>query len=180
MGESARIPLLPAEEHERRQRRAGSPLQSLWSLLDEVTDPEIPVVSLWELGVLQDIHLEGSTVVVTITPTYSGCPAMTVMAEDIGIALSAAGHHDHRIETRLAPAWSTSWMSAAAQDKLRAYGIAPPGCAQPGSGGAEEPICCPRCGSTKARRLSEFGSTACKALYQCGDCAEPFDYFKPI
>jgi ring-1,2-phenylacetyl-CoA epoxidase subunit PaaD len=175
VGESARIPLLPAEEHERRQRRAASPLQSLWSLLDEVTDPEIPVVSLWELGVLQDIQLEGSTVVVTITPTYSGCPAMTVMAEDIGIALSAAGHHDHRIETRLAPAWSTSWMSAAAQDKLRAYGIAPPGNAAGG-----HTISCPRCGSSQVRRLSEFGSTACKALYQCGECAEPFDYFKPI
>ncbi len=171
-----RIPALPAEEHERRQRRAASPVPALWDLLDEVKDPEIPVISLWELGVLQDIEQRGEAVVVTITPTYSGCPAMTVMAEDIVAALQVVGHKQVVVETRLSPAWSTSWMTAAAQDKLRAWGIAPPAC---GSTGVAV-VSCPRCGSPDVRQLSEFGSTACKALYQCNSCAEPFDHFKPI
>jgi ring-1,2-phenylacetyl-CoA epoxidase subunit PaaD len=171
---TSRIPLLPAEEHERRQRRASSALQPLWDLLDEVKDPEIPAVSLWELGVLQDIALENDRVVVTITPTYSGCPAMTVMAEDIVQALAEAGYPDSRIVTKLSPAWSTSWMSDDAREKLRAYGIAPPG----ESGAAL--IHCPRCGSGQVHNVSQFGSTACKALYRCGECAELFDYFKPI
>ncbi len=172
-----RIPALPAEEHERRQRRARSPVPALWDLLDEVKDPEIPVISLWELGVLQDIEQRGDTVVVTITPTYSGCPAMTVMAEDIVAALQAAGYSQVLVENRLSPAWSTTWMTPAAQDKLRAWGIAPPGC---GSGAVAAAVSCPRCGSQDVRELSEFGSTACKALYQCNSCAEPFDHFKPI
>ncbi|MEQ9464715.1 MAG: 1,2-phenylacetyl-CoA epoxidase subunit PaaD [Haliea sp.] len=171
-----RIPALPAEEYERRQRRAVSTVPALWDLLDEVKDPEIPVISLWELGVLQDIEQRGEVVVVTITPTYSGCPAMTVMAEDIVVALQAAGYKQVVVDTRLSPAWSTAWMAAAAQDKLRAWGIAPPGC---GSTGVAA-VCCPRCGSPDVRELSEFGSTACKALYQCNSCAEPFDHFKPI
>ena len=173
MTASSRIPLLPAEEHERRRRRANSALQPLWELLDAVKDPEIPVVSLWELGVLQDIALENEEVVVTITPTYSGCPAMRVMAEDVQQALAEAGYPRSRSVNKLAPAWSTSWMSDAAREKLRAYGIAPPGA----SGAA---VHCPRCGSGQVRNISQFGSTACKALYQCGDCAELFDYFKPI
>ena len=177
MAESALIPLLPAEEHERRQRRDNSAVQSLWSLLDVVTDPEIPAVSLWELGVLQDVQVRGGVVVVTITPTYSGCPAMTVMAEDIVQALADAGYPDSEIITRLAPAWSTSWISDEAQEKLRVYGIAPPGQGCDG-GGAD--IHCPRCNSDNVRSISDFGSTACKALYQCSDCGEPFDYFKPI
>lgn len=177
MAESTQIPLLPAEEYERRQRRANSALQPLWSLLDAVTDPEIPAVSLWELGVLQDVEQRDGVVVVTITPTYSGCPAMTVMAEDIVQALADAGYPNSEIVTRLAPAWSTSWISEEAQEKLRVYGIAPPG--QNCGGGAVD-IHCPRCGSANVRSISEFGSTACKALYQCSDCAEPFDHFKPI
>lgn len=175
--EDNRIPAIPAEEHERRQRRANSPLRELWELLDEVKDPEIPVISLWELGVLQDIEQRGDTVVVTITPTYSGCPAMTTMAEDVVTTLREAGYPEVVVETRLSPAWSTSWMSPAARDRLRDWGIAPPGC-----GGATrgEAVPCPHCGSDNTRQLSEFGSTACKALYQCNDCAEPFDYFKSI
>jgi ring-1,2-phenylacetyl-CoA epoxidase subunit PaaD len=171
---TSRIPLLPAEEHERRQRRSNSPLQPLWALLDAVKDPEIPALSLWELGVLQDITRQGEEVVVTITPTYSGCPAMTVMAEDILQALADAGYPDSRVVTRLAPAWSTSWMSPEARDKLRTYGIAPPGECDAAV------LSCPHCGSENVLTVSEFGSTACKALYQCKDCAEPFDYFKPI
>lgn len=172
-----RIPALPAEEYARRQRRAVSAVPELWDLLDEVKDPEIPVISLWELGVLQDIEQRGETVEVTITPTYSGCPAMTVMEEDVLAALHAAGHDQVQVKTRLSPAWSTSWMTPAAQEKLREWGIAPPGC---GSAEVLGAIRCPRCGSEDVRKLSEFGSTACKALYQCNSCAEPFDYFKPI
>ena len=177
MTDSVHIPLVPAEEYERRQRRATSGLQSLWSLLDAVTDPEIPAVSLWQLGVLQDLAMRGEVVVVTITPTYSGCPAMSVMAEDIVAALADAGYSDSEIVTRLYPAWSTSWMSDEAREKLRVYGIAPPGQC---SGERAVKIECPRCGSDHVRNISEFGSTACKALYQCADCSEPFDYFKPI
>ncbi len=172
-----RIPLLPVEELERRNRRAGSPVPELWALLDQVKDPEIPVISIWELGVLQDVTLTDGVVQVTITPTYSGCPAMTVMAEDVTAALAAAGYTRCEIVQRLTPAWSTSWIAESAQEALRTYGIAPPGC---GHDGTQSPIHCPHCGSADVRTVSEFGSTACKALYQCAQCAEPFDYFKPI
>jgi ring-1,2-phenylacetyl-CoA epoxidase subunit PaaD len=177
MTDPAHIPLLPAEEHQRRQRRDNSTLQVLWSLLDAVKDPEIPAVSLWEMGILQDVQVRDDRVVVTITPTYSGCPAMTVMAEDVVQALADAGYPDAEVITRLSPAWSTTWMSEEAQEKLRVYGIAPPG---QGLGGENMEILCPRCNSHEVRSISEFGSTACKALYQCADCGEPFDYFKPI
>ena len=177
MADSTVIPTLPGEEHERRQRRAQSSLQSLWSLLDAVKDPEIPAVSLWEMGILQHVVMQGDRVIVTITPTYSGCPAMTVMAEDVVVALAQAGYTDSEVVTRLSPAWSTSWMSEEAQEKLRNYGIEPPGC---GSGQEAAEVLCPRCNSTDVRRLSEFGSTACKALYQCAACGEPFDHLKPI
>lgn len=174
---AAHIPALPAEEHERRQRRANSAWPQLWEVLDAVKDPEIPVISIWELGILQDIRLRDVTVVVTITPTYSGCPAMRVIEEDIGRALQNAGHHECEVVTRLAPAWSTSWILPEAQEALRAYGIAPPG----GACGVDAAsVSCPRCGSVSVRSISEFGSTACKALYQCTDCAEPFDHFKAI
>ncbi len=179
MHASSRIPLLPAEEHERRQRRADSApaLQLIWQALDAVKDPEIPVISIWELGILQDIEMAGSKVVVTITPTYSGCPAMGQIAEDIGTALAEAGYPETEVVNRLAPAWSTSWIVEEAQERLREYGIAPPGT---GCGGEPVEVSCPLCGSSNVRNISEFGSTACKALYQCSDCAEPFDHFKPI
>ena len=171
------IPLLPIEEHRRRLRRAESGLPQLWSLLDAVKDPEIPVISIWELGILQDIERRDGKIIVTITPTYSGCPAMDVIAEDVAIALAAGGYPDSEVVTRLAPAWSTSWIVEEAQEALRRYGIAPPGQA---CDGQVAPVCCPQCGSDNVRTISEFGSTACKALYQCGDCGEPFDRFKPI
>lgn len=174
---SHRIPLLPAEEYARRRRRDESGLAPLWALLDEVKDPEIPVLSIWELGVLQDIQLREGVVEVTITPTYSGCPAMDAIREDIAAALSAAGYSDCEVKTRLAPAWATAWISPQAGEKLRAYGIAPPGSA---CGAQAAAISCPQCGSRHVRRISEFGSTACKALYRCDDCAEPFDHFKSI
>tara|TARA_R110002110_G_C13470525_1_gene721012 strand:+ start:131436 stop:131942 length:507 start_codon:yes stop_codon:yes gene_type:complete len=168
---------MPAEEHERRLRRERSSVPQLWQLLDAVKDPEIPVVSLWEMGILQDIELQGDKVVVTITPTYSGCPAMTVMTEDVLLALEQAGYSGSEVVTRLSPAWSSLWISDEAQQKLRDYGIAPPGS---GSGDDSAAVHCPRCDSADVRKLSEFGSTACKALYQCGSCGEPFDFFKPI
>ena len=172
-----RIPLVPVEELERRERRARSPVPELWALLDEVKDPEIPVISIWELGVLQDVECDGDTVRVTITPTYSGCPAMRVMAEDIVAVLAGAGHASVEVVQRLSPAWSTSWIAESAQEALRGYGIAPPGA---GGDAPIDAVHCPHCGSAQVREISEFGSTACKALYQCADCAEPFDFFKPI
>jgi ring-1,2-phenylacetyl-CoA epoxidase subunit PaaD len=168
------INLLPAEEQDRRQRRSASACPQLWTLLDQVMDPEIPVISIWELGVLQNVTRQGNTVEVTITPTYSGCPAMDVIEQDISRALAQAGFADHRIIRRLSPAWTTDWMSADAKEKLRAYGIAPP--CRAGAGAPD--LHCPHCGSEDVRQVSEYGSTACKALFQCRDCAEPFDYFK--
>jgi len=166
------IPLVPAEQAEREQRRRNSAWPNLWEVLDKVMDPEIPVISIWELGVLQDVSCDGDTVVATITPTYSGCPAMTVIAEDIEAALTEAGYPDSRIETRLAPAWTTAWLRPAAREKLRRYGIAPPA--------ADNDPSCPRCGSDSVKQISEFGSTACKALFQCRSCDELFDHFKQL
>ena len=173
MSAAQRIPLQPIELAEREQRRRNSSTPALWSALDSVMDPEIPVISIWELGILQDVEQQGNRVQVIITPTYSGCPAMHTIAEDIGIALERAGYPDCEVVTRLAPAWSSSWIGATAQEKLHQYGIAPPGFTD-----EESVICCPHCGSEQVRLVSEFGSTACKALYQCSDCAEPFDHFK--
>ena len=157
---------------------AGSPadlLSEVRAILENVKDPEIPVLSIAELGILQDVEMQGDAIVVTITPTYSGCPAMTVVEEDIRLALTAAGFSDIAIKTRLSPAWTTDWMSPFAREKLQAYGIAPP-CKTADAGKTPS---CPNCGSTQVREISAFGSTACKALFQCQHCAEPFDYFKP-
>jgi ring-1,2-phenylacetyl-CoA epoxidase subunit PaaD len=168
---------------------AGDRLAHAWSVLESVPDPEIPVVSIRELGILRGVEQADDGVLeVVITPTYSGCPAMSQIAEDIGQALQRAGLTPHRIKTVLAPAWTTDWITDEARAKLRAYGIAPPGgqCAAPASeqairfmpGRVAAPAC-PRCGSAHTERLAQFGSTACKALYRCLDCREPFDYFKP-
>ncbi|MGF6596596.1 ring-1,2-phenylacetyl-CoA epoxidase subunit PaaD [Paraburkholderia sp. GAS448] len=166
-------------------------LDHAWSVLEAVPDPEIPVVSIRELGILRDVRRAADGVLeVVITPTYSGCPAMSQIAEDIGMVLDGAGLKPHRIATVLAPAWTTDWMTADAREKLRAYGIAPPtgNCASTPAAGekvirfAPRPMAapaCPRCGSAHTERLAQFGSTACKALYRCIDCREPFDYFKP-
>jgi ring-1,2-phenylacetyl-CoA epoxidase subunit PaaD len=165
-----RIPLVPVEELARLQRRRESPHPELWQLLDQIVDPELPVVTIWELGILQDISVDNGEVLVTVTPTYSGCPAMTMIAEDIGLALERGGHNQYRVLTRLSPAWTTAWMSASAREKLHSYGVAPP----------DEGVVCPQCNSSNTQLISEFGSTACKALYRCLDCAEPFDHFKLI
>ena len=157
--------------------------EAVRDLLQQVTDPEIPVLTLEDLGVLRDVAYEDGRLVVTITPTYSGCPAMRVMEEDIRRVLSAHGIRNAEIRTRLAPAWTTDWISDAGRAKLRAYGIAPPPGPAPGpvSASALRPrVQCPRCGSIDTERLSEFGSTACKALYRCRSCLEPFDHFKRL
>jgi ring-1,2-phenylacetyl-CoA epoxidase subunit PaaD len=165
-------------------------LERAWTVLETVPDPEIPVVSIRELGILRDVRRAADGVLeVVITPTYSGCPAMSQIAEDVAHALDAAQLAPYRIETVLAPAWTTDWMTADAREKLRAYGIAPPTGHCASDTPSEKVIrfvprampapACPRCGSAHTERLAQFGSTACKALYRCLDCREPFDYFKP-
>ena len=145
----------------------------------EVVDPEIPVLTIADLGVLRDVSVRGDTVEVTITPTYSGCPAMRMIERDIEAALRAAGIEKLRVNTVLAPAWTTGWLSEEGRRKLAEFGVAPPA---PGASRralfAAESVACPRCGSAETERLAEFGSTSCKALYRCRACAEPFDYFK--
>jgi len=150
----------------------------LYELLSSVVDPEIPVLTLQDLGVLRDISVTDGEVKVTITPTYTGCPAMETMRADIESTLAAAGYRQVIVQQNLSPAWRTDWMTQAGREKLHAYGIAPPlnkACGQTGSR-----IECPQCKSADVSLISEFGSTACKALYQCQDCREPFDYFKCI
>lgn len=159
----------------------------VWQWLEQVTDPEIPVISVIELGIVREVDmLADGSCTVTITPTYSGCPAMQVIADDITAALQRHGITRVHIKSRLTPAWTTDWMSETGKAKLSTYGIAPPaqqvidisaiGLASLDPGVA---IACPQCGSLHTRLVSQFGSTACKALYRCVDCLEPFDYFKP-
>ena len=156
---------------------------SLWKSLEQVTDPEIPVISVVELGIVRNLEIDAeSNCVVTITPTYSGCPAMEVIAEEITTALQNLGVKKVKIVHQLSPAWTTDWMHASGKAKLRDYGIAPP--VQQVidisslSRISEPHIDCTHCGSKNTRLLSQFGSTSCKALYRCNDCLEPFDYFK--
>ena len=152
--------------------------EQLFDLLSSVVDPEIPVLTLQDLGVLRDISVENGTIKVTITPTYAGCPAMDTMRADIEATLAEAGYEQVTVQQSLSPAWTTDWMSENGREKLRAYGIAPP--ANTTCGQATGKIECPLCRSSNVKTISEFGSTACKALYQCQDCREPFDYFKCI
>ena len=155
----------------------------IWAWLDEVPDPEIPVISLVDLGIIRDVAWADDVLEVTVTPTYSGCPATTVINLDIVAALAAKGIEDVRLIKRLSPAWTTAWISEKGRENLRAYGIAPPveGTAACGIGALATPeIACPRCGSSSTRRVSQFGSTPCKASWVCNDCHEPFDYFKCI
>ncbi|MCU1606748.1 MAG: paaJ [Modestobacter sp.] len=159
--------------------------------LEAVTDPELPVLTIADLGILRDVVIDGDAVVVTITPTYSGCPAMAEIRADVVAALTRAGAATVTVDTALSPAWTTDWMSEQARDKLRAYGIAPP-TAGP-SGPVDIPLSavlgslearrtaaatCPQCGSPDTEELSRFGSTSCKSLWRCRSCREPFDLFK--
>ena len=152
-----------------------------WAAAASVVDPEIPVLTIADLGVLRDVKVENGTVEVVITPTYSGCPAMNVIALDLELALERAGLAHPKITTVLSPAWTTDWMTDHGKAVLAAYGIAPPeGKASRRALFGEEHVTCPCCGSRDTQRISEFGSTACKALWRCRACAEPFDYFKCI
>ena len=147
-----------------------------------VCDPEVPVLTIADLGVLREVRLDGDRVEVIITPTYSGCPAMDMISVHVDLALERAGFEQRKVTLSLSPAWTTDWMSDAGKTKLRDYGIAPPVGKSGGRGalfGVDE-VPCPHCGSDDTTRVSEFGSTACKALWRCRSCAEPFDYFKCI
>jgi ring-1,2-phenylacetyl-CoA epoxidase subunit PaaD len=158
-------------------------VDEVWGWLDQLPDPEIPVISLVDLGIIRDVAWRDAQLVVTVTPTYSGCPASGVILFEIEKALRDHGVRDLVLKRQLSPAWTTAWISAAGRDKLRAFGIAPPveGTAVCGTGGLADPtVACPRCGSENSRLVSRFGSTPCKSAYCCNDCLEPFDYFKCI
>ena len=153
--------------------------QLAWRVAAQVVDPEIPVLTIADLGVLRGIDVKDGRVEVTITPTYSGCPDMNMIALEIEVALLRAGIAEASIRTVLSPAWTSDWLTEEGRRKLREYGVAPP---KRGGGRrvlfGREAIACPRCGSADTHLLSEFGSTACKALWRCAACQEPFDYFK--
>lgn len=148
-------------------------IADIWGWLEAVPDPEIPVISVVDLGIIRDVTRDGDAVVVTITPTYSGCPATTVIQVEVEAALRAHGLANFELRRQISPAWTTDWISDAGRAKLEAYGIAPPQA-------AVGPERCPRCHSTALERISQFGSTPCKAQWRCTDCLEPFDYFKCI
>jgi ring-1,2-phenylacetyl-CoA epoxidase subunit PaaD len=156
-------------------------IAEIWSWLGEIPDPEIPVISLVDLGIIRDVAWAGDMLEVTVTPTYSGCPATSVINFEIDRGLRERGVEKLSLKRQLSPAWTTEWISAEGRVKLRNYGIAPPvegaACA-----GALQPlqVCCPRCGSATTERVSQFGSTPCKAHFRCIECLEPFDYFKSI
>jgi len=162
-------------------------VQRAWSVLGQVLDPEVPALSVCDLGIVRDVRPQGDGVEVVLTPTYSGCPATEVIEQSVVEAIELAGLGPVKVTLRRAPAWTTDWISDEGRRKLREYGISPP------SGSAavaesqpirilrrEPALECPRCGSVNTERLSAFGSTACKALYRCIACKEPFEYFKPI
>ena len=165
---------------------AGSVVERAWAVLDAVPDPEVPAVSVRDLGIVRDViaDVRGGLEIV-LTPTYSGCPATEAIADDVRAAIAAAGLGEARVTLRRAPAWTTDWITNAGRRKLAACGIAPPG---PAAQAGEAPlrfaaplvVPCPRCASRRTERLSAFGSTACKALHRCLACGEPFEYFKPI
>ncbi|MFB0924986.1 MAG: phenylacetate-CoA oxygenase subunit PaaJ [Vicingaceae bacterium] len=158
--------------------------EKIWEFLSEIPDPEIPVISIAELGVLRKVEIEKSKVIVTITPTYSGCPAMKTFEDDIKSKLKENNISNFKILTVHSPAWTTDWITDEALEKLRKFGIAPPmrGTEDKGIlfGSGLKSVQCPLCKSKNTSLKSQFGSTACKALYTCKECFEPFDYFKCI
>lgn len=156
--------------------------KTIYTYLEEITDPEIPVLSIIDLGIVRDIHLTRDELEIIITPTYTGCPAMDMIAASIKMEMAARGFKKTKVTFVISPPWTTDWMTESGKQKLKEYGIAPPNPRQsvcePQLFAAAEAVPCPRCNSYHTHRVSEFGSTACKALYQCDDCKEPFDYFK--
>jgi ring-1,2-phenylacetyl-CoA epoxidase subunit PaaD len=157
--------------------------EQLWNILEDVKDPEIPVLSLIDLGVVRNIEMKGDLPHITITPTYSGCPAMMEMEADIKTRLMAEGFKTVEVKTVLTPTWTTDWITEKGRVALQEYGIAPPEQATTDKSallGHPRQVTCPQCKSTETEMLSQFGSTPCKALYRCKECKEPFDYFKCI
>ena len=153
----------------------------LWQILEEVKDPEVPVLSVIDLGIVRSVKKEGEQIQIVITPTYSGCPAMDVISMDIRLKLLEKGYKNIALTQQLSPAWTTDWMTKEGKRKLKAFGIAPPNPRQQFCTTdmfKEEAVQCPRCNSYNTKLISQFGSTACKSMYQCGDCKEAFDYFK--
>jgi ring-1,2-phenylacetyl-CoA epoxidase subunit PaaD len=157
-------------------------VDAIWKILKDIPDPEVPVLTVLDLGIVRDVLLHNDEVEVIITPTYSGCPAMDMITMNIRLALLENGFKNVKVTSVLSPAWTTDWMSEEGKKKLKEYGIAPPNPRQQVCNNdlfaPHEGVQCPQCNSYHTHRISEFGSTACKALYQCLDCKEPFDYFK--
>ncbi|MEO8765590.1 MAG: 1,2-phenylacetyl-CoA epoxidase subunit PaaD [Ginsengibacter sp.] len=151
----------------------------VWRLLMKITDPEIPVLSITDLGIIREIKISDTGIEIFITPTYSGCPAMDVISMNIRMALLSEGFTSFTIIQQLSPAWTTDWMTNEGKEKLRSYGIAPPVAKTFDKNYSANPfVQCPLCNSTNTALISQFGSTSCKALYKCNECLEPFDYFK--
>ena len=156
-------------------------IRDVWDILKTVEDTEIPVISVVDLGIVRDVRMDSDLCIVEITPTYSGCPATKVIEDSIRQALISAGIEDFRIETTLSPPWSTAMLSNDGREKLREYGIAPPEDEETDKlalMGEDRQVSCPQCGSKDTKMVSQFGSTPCKAHFQCKECLEPFDYFK--
>ncbi|MEV8131320.1 1,2-phenylacetyl-CoA epoxidase subunit PaaD [Pseudarthrobacter oxydans] len=167
------------------ESRTATPRQKAWDIAATVVDPEIPVLSIADLGILRDVEVADGKVKVTITPTYSGCPAMDAIRDDLKTAFTKEGYTDVEVDLVLAPAWSTDWMTDAGKQKLQEYGIAPPtgksnAARHAGPIRLTMAVKCPQCSSLNTKELTRFGSTSCKALYVCQDCKEPFDYFKVL
>lgn len=156
--------------------------EQIFNILEAISDPEVPVLSITDLGIVRDVEINNNAIKITITPTYTGCPAMDVINMNIRMALFENGFTNVQIKTVLSPAWTTDWMSEEGKQKLKSYGVAPPNARQqvclPDVFQQQEAIQCPHCNSYHTQLISRFGSTACKALYKCSDCKEPFDYFK--
>lgn len=174
MGKAPVVSIVPLNRNLNKEEK-------IWQYLEDVYDPEIPVLSVVDLGVVRNVQLQDDKVLVTITPTYSGCPAMNTIATEIRLKLLGEGFKEVAVDTQLSPAWTTDWLSEAGKEKLEAYGIAPP--VEPTGNvnalfGKDVTVRCPLCKSENTKLISQFGSTSCKALYQCQECLEPFDYFK--
>ncbi len=155
--------------------------EEIWDYLNKIPDPEVPVINIVELGIARDVQVVDDKVIISITPTYSGCPAMMVIEQDIKTLLKEKGVNEVEIKMVYAPVWTTDWLTDEAKEKLRIYGIAPPEKTSTDKSLLKlhpKVIRCPRCNSANTSLISQFGSTACKALYRCNDCKEPFDYFK--
>jgi len=167
------------------ETRTRTPRQNAWDIAATVCDPEIPVLTIEDLGILRDVQVTDNKVTVTITPTYSGCPAMDAIRDDVKTAFAKEGYSDVTVDLVLAPAWTTDWMTEAGKAKLQEYGIAPPtgksdAARHAGPIRLQMAVKCPQCSSLHTKELTRFGSTSCKALYVCQDCKEPFDYFKVL